>query len=533
MLISSSTIPSGTALETDVCIIGAGPAALTLADQLASAPLRIMVLERGGRSGRPLGVQTGVVDAVDSDFGAPPSLPPRLGGGANEWIVRMPWMARGVRMVPLNPSDLASRPWVPHSGWPLAWDVLAAYYQRAQGFLGLSPFGYSADDWAEPDTPVLDLCALGWTTRMEQFASPKLFTVELIQRLKRARNVCVITDAAAGELRSVGSSVADLAVDSGGRSRLRVTARQYVLAAGGLENPRLLLSANGGNSLGAAPDLVGRYYMDHIRLRTGELVPADHRSFARMGLYDLRQRRHRAVAMGKLGLTQAAMAEHHLLNAAAMLLPKPPTEVRGALRRPNGWSRSPAVRMEEGRRFVSYVVRTGIPMAMAQRRWPPHVDGGWSSMRFRDGRFATFEVEHQIELSPDPENRLVLSERRDEVGRRRCDVRWRWTALDRTSVLATQRLFVDAVRASGFGDVVDVEEFEITTPSGSFHPSGTTRMSADGRDGVVDTDGRVHGMTNLFVAGSSTFPTVGYANPTLTIVALAIRLADHLRRISR
>jgi choline dehydrogenase-like flavoprotein len=131
------------------------------------------------------------------------------------------------------------------------------------------------------------------------------------------------------------------------------------------------------------------------------------------------------------------------------------------------------------------------------------------------------------EQAPSPESRVTLGDDRDAMGERRLHVAWRHTTLDAESLLRTSELFDQGLRRSGIGRARSVPQ-PLQATGG--HHIGTTRMATDPSAGVVDENCRVHGLANVYVASSSVFPTSGYANPTLTILALAIRLGDHLRR---
>jgi choline dehydrogenase-like flavoprotein len=140
-----------------------------------------------------------------------------------------------------------------------------------------------------------------------------------------------------------------------------------------------------------------------------------------------------------------------------------------------------------------------------------------------------FTVYARGEPSPNPESRVVLSRERDRLGLRRPVLSWRLNKRDFHSIEASVELVAQALGAAGVGRLrVDPRYREIV--GGGEHHMGTTRMGADPAASVVDSDGLVHGTDALYVAGSSVFPTVGFANPTLTICALAARLADHLER---
>ena len=317
-------------------------------------------------------------------------------------------------------------------------------------------------------------------------------------------------------------------------------ANAYVLACGGLDNPRLLLSANDEHGIGNAHDVVGRYYMDHLRYISGEIVPFDRRLFTRSGLYDIRSTPH-GLVMGKLAPTEELLESEALLQSGATILPRPPAEVAAALdevmatiralRRGERPDRRPP--LSSFARVAAHLGRTGPEMALRQRRFPPRTDAGWSSTWGNARRYARFSVEHQLEQAPDRENRVRLGKTRNEFGRPAIDVAWRWGELDLQSARTTQELFGQAVEQSGVGRFEPrtwTDHPPVTTPAGAYHPMGGTRMHVDPRQGVVDANAKVHGVRNLFVAGSSVFSTGGYANPTFTLLALSVRLAEHLMR---
>lgn len=163
--------------------------------------------------------------------------------------------------------------------------------------------------------------------------------------------------------------------------------------------------------------------------------------------------------------------------------------------------------------------------------------GGWSQLKRPDGLFTRVELWHSMEQTPRPENRVDLGERLDALGRPQLQVHWHWPEEDVAQTLRAQSLFARGLEKAGLGHVERFLEKDgsphLERPMGSHHLMGTTRMHADARQGVVDPQCRVFGTDNLYVAGSSVFPSGGYANPTLTLVALALRLADHLKEQHR
>jgi choline dehydrogenase-like flavoprotein len=141
-----------------------------------------------------------------------------------------------------------------------------------------------------------------------------------------------------------------------------------------------------------------------------------------------------------------------------------------------------------------------------------------------------YSLYFRAEQAPDPSNRVALSDRRDALGIPETRLDWHIKPIDRESILAWLDVFAGDLRAKGYGHVIKQADDWQQGVVGGPHHLGTTKMSAGARNGVVDEHCRVHSVDNLYVAGSSVFPTGGYANPTFTIVTLALRLADTLRK---
>jgi choline dehydrogenase-like flavoprotein len=146
-------------------------------------------------------------------------------------------------------------------------------------------------------------------------------------------------------------------------------------------------------------------------------------------------------------------------------------------------------------------------------------------------------VKYEAEQAPNPRSRVNLHHsKRDQLGLPATQLDWQLSDFDKFSIRRTAELIGIELGRAGLGRVrTDIDEDLSKFPlvETAWHHMGTTRMSENDRTGVVDSACRVHGLSNLYVAGSSVFPTGGRANPTLTIVALAIRLADHLKSVAR
>jgi choline dehydrogenase-like flavoprotein len=308
-------------------------------------------------------------------------------------------------------------------------------------------------------------------------------------------------------------------------SRCFVRAKVVVLAAGGVENARLLLLSRDvhGRGLGNERDLVGRFFAERLSARTGYIVPASPDLVGSAESYAVHETAPGVYRQGALRVSDAAQREKQLRNCAFFLLIRNASmtaeSVRSVATLVKARRRRP---MHEGtlRHVRNIVTGLGDLGAVARSRLRPPADAR-----------KIVALRAQAEQAPNPASRVTLGSRRDRFGQPVARVDWRPDASDRASIRTSQQLVDAALRAAGLGHVAFMlgDENPPALLEGNFHHLGTTRMHVDPNKGVVDADCRVHGVRNLYVAGSSVFPTYGCSNPTLTIVALALRLADHLK----
>jgi choline dehydrogenase-like flavoprotein len=538
----------GEAVWADVCLVGAGPAGLSLAIALAIAGVQVVLIE-GGSAGT-----TRMLDDVrlEGEAAYPQSHISQtrasgLGGTSGLWSYRMPNLdddpdggERGCRYAPLDPIDFEARPEVPHSGWPLDRSDLDPWYAKAQETAGLGRFDYHPDGWSSPAAPPLPLDPDLVETQMFQFASARTWTAEAVATLRASLAVKILTDTNVTELETDAGGTRVTAVhwrrDDG--SAGTVHARATVLAAGGIENSRLLLlsdrQVHGG--LGNGTGQVGRYWMEHPLVRGGLLVaPAEAELGTRLGLYDARWQDGNKV-MAKLSIAAQRVRTEGLLSTSALLIPRDKV-LAGTAFQAYTAARSPSGRAASlpARALIRARIAIGATDLLAARRamaGQPDLDlNGWSG-RPDAGRYRVFEIVHQTEQSPDPDNRVVLGTDTDRFGRRIPVLKWRWTTADRDRITRSRDLYAQAFASAGLGEMIqkDWDQGRPRLLGGNHHHLGGTRISVDPATGVVDADLKVHGVTNLFVAGSSVFPTGGSVNPTLTVVALSLRLAAHVRR---
>ena len=435
----------------------------------------------------------------------------------------------GVRVRPLDEIDFTPRPEIGRGGWPFTFAEMQPWYARAHEVMGLHHPDYRAEAWEEPCARRLPLPEADAGSTTFQFAGKDVFTSRL-RELRRSRHVRVFVHATALELETDpdAGNVTAVRVAAGSSERsFAVKARIVVLAAGGIENARLLLLSNVAQprGLGNAHDQVGRYFMEHPHARTGVVRPQGPQWLGRVAFYEVRRVRDTPVS-GMLTLPAEVLRREGLANSAWWIRVKHPAVVSDAGRCLQDLLES----LTEHRRVspatadrLRTVLRHPVTASAALHARLTGDTGGSAGM---------LQLAVMSEQLPHPDSRVTLGTRRDVFARPVARLDWRLTGADLSSIRRTQNLLDRALRRGGIGAIEQRlgEEQPETLWGGGSHHMGTTRMHPDRASGVVDVNCRVHGVANLYIAGSSVFPTGGYANPTLTIVALASRLADTIRR---
>ncbi|UYN93994.1 MAG: GMC family oxidoreductase [Enhydrobacter sp.] len=507
-----------TIVDTDICIVGAGAAGISLALALAGSQRRVCLVESGGLEPEP---ETLALNKGRS-IGLPyiPLDESRLryfGGTTNHW---------NSYCRPLDAIDFEKRAWVPHSGWPLTRDELEPFYARAQALCELGP--YIHDDDAVSRVPGLlpfdarRLVTVNWT-----IGPPTRFGLRYLEDLQTAANVDVLLNANLVEIVATNDvrRVAVLRLRTlDGKSGI-IHPKVVVLACGGIENARLLLASNGvaKQGLGNERDLVGRFFADHVGAIMGYVVPRDGGScqLAYSLPASVQLEREEATLRLAPALPADLQRREQLLNAHAMM--------ECADEQSRGYLALRAAGKGLARGDLG-----GLGGAIAT------VLGDLDGTAGALWRYVTdelvFGVSTYCETAPNPDSRITLDTERDRLGQQQVCLDWRLSPIDKRTSRHLCRILGEELARLGFGRLHmddwilrDDESWEDHHPRD--HHMGTTRMGTDPSTGVVDPNCRVHGMANLYIAGSSVFPTYGAAPPTLTIVALALRLADHLRTI--
>jgi choline dehydrogenase-like flavoprotein len=517
-VIDLAQIPGPLELEGEVCVIGAGAAGITLSRRLLELGHAVVLLESGGLDYEP---ETAALNAGGNEgedyYELEDSRLRFFGGTTAIW---------GGRCAELDPIDLERRAYVPYSGWPIGWDELERWYAEARPAFGLPERRPEPEDLRSAGVKLPRFDALEtplWTfdRRFNRFAWQSCADLEADPRCQ------IATHATVTEIVRDGSGIARVEARSLGAGRLTVRAKAFVLTAGGIENPRLLLASNLGNDR----DQVGRYFMEHPHARGGRIVEA-----AAWPLLKAFGRRHRIGGQDLAALiapSEALQRREGILNTSLTIVARQP---------------------EGKRQFIGMKAYSGLKHSMAPTKrgralWMvTKKAAGWAQRHVDPARpwllhkMGNLDVALLVrgEQAPNPESRVSLTGERDSTGVPRVKLNWRLSELDVRSVALLVETLGRELERLGLGRVEPAgwlgsgrwatDPLISSHPIGGYHHMGTTRMGSDPSTSVTDPDGRIHGLGNLWVAGSSLFPTGGWANPTLTIAALALRSAGKISR---
>ncbi len=519
---------AGEVIRADVCVVGAGAAGLAIAREFAGSDARVVLIESGDLAFRHSTQFLYIGEC--SGIAASPTVHSRFrqfGGSITRWAGQCR---------PLDAIDFEPRDGLPGSGWPFGLDHLEPFYRRAHELCDLGPYDYRPEAVATALAPMLPIDSAELATRVFRFSPPAWLVQSSRYSLAAARNVHVYLNANVVELKmhSSGQSIVGLAVVTLDGKRLTAVAGAYVLACGGIENARLLLASNQvvQRGIGNERDLVGRCFMDHPYFLLGYFEPADSRydstpyvieDYAQAGSA---LRSHTAFA-----LSEQVLRSERLNNGALFFVRRPAYKTRPEYFTAAGRSLQHLIDILRhraapdrslGRQLCNVLLNAGDVAGLLSRQLAELVRP--------QPRLALRAV---LEATPCPDSRVTLDSRRDRLGMPRVRVHWQLNPQDRRGLDRLMQALRSELSRLRVGRLVEDRSVDAagwpSSMTAGKHHMGTTRMDSDPRKGVVDADCRVHSVDNRFVAGSSVFPTGGYANPTLTIIALGIRLADHLK----
>jgi len=505
MIIDFRNLENEAEIDADICIIGAGAAGITMAREFIGSQLDVCLVESGGfepdpetqalYSGKNIGSSYFPLDQTRLRY---------FGGSTNHW---------DGHVGELGEFDFEKRSWVPYSGWPINKAELVPYYKRARPVCSIEPHINTQDLYRQAGLklPPFDQNKLQIHLRQFRVKSHVKFPVRFGQayrdELEKSSTVKVflhanVTNIVANEAGRLIESVECRSLT--GRTG-RVRARQFILACGGIENPRLLLLSNrhAPAGLGNQHDLVGRYFMEHQYVKCGLILQTSPGAFPdSLKGWSVRGNWY----MPDICPSDALQKSEGILNFGTSV------------------------------RYESIDLMTELKQAYHEIRdgnWPDDaLIRSWFSLKEKVFEDTPTKYAHRLnnlqEQSPNPDSRVKLDQSKDAFGLNRVAVDLEFTELDTRTVQQSMTAIGAEIGRLDWGRVRNVWSGKFG--GGAHHHMGTTRMADDPRFGVVNRDCKVHGIQNLYIAGSSVFPTGGYVNPTLTIVALALRIADHVKQ---
>lgn len=520
-------------LQAEICIVGGGAAGITLARRMLRDGHAVTLLESGGLDYEAATANLNAGPNIGEDYYDLEDARLRLFGGTTAiW---------GGRIAELDPVDLAARPWVPHSGWPISWEQLARYYPQARRIFEV------------PDQPATaaDLTHAG--IRNPLAGSSRLevglwdfdrkfnrFQFHACRDLAAHARCTIITHATVTRLnlRAAGNAVESLTARSLRGRTLTMSAHMVVLAAGGVENPRLLLASRdvAPHGIGNDHDLVGRFFMEHPHARGGRIVAA--RVWDLLNAFSRRHGINGREVAALLKPTAEEQRRRGILNTSLTIA------ARQAATDTQAWMMRAYSRIKHNvaptRRGRALWMTTRKAAAWLQQRTDPLRPWLLHKLGLREIALVV-----RAEQAPNPDSRVVLTDQLDPLGMPRVALDWHVSRLDIDSVAGLVQIVGSEIEGLGIGKVEAADWLRSSLcwqtdplisahPIGGYHHMGTTRMAGDPRHGVTDGWGQVFGVDNLYIVGSSVFPTSGWANPTLTVLALTLRTGDRMAmRLSR
>ena len=471
MFVDATSFGADHTEHSEVCIFGSGPAGMTLAYRLASQGTRVLLIEAGGMDYEDWSqdLYRGKVIG-DTYYDLSDARLRMFGGSSNHW---------GGRCIPLDAHDFEAHPHFENTGWPITGKDLEPYLQAACDIVEI-PNTFTDSNF----TPRI-------RKTMFQYSPPVLFGEKYLEFCADSPNIRTCLETALTDLQPEGQVISQARVTTRGGESWTIKADTFVMCLGGIENSRMLLwmDANNNHALNGNRDVLGSYWMEHPQAYLGDvLIDAPGQDFFSEG-------------EATFALSRAAQFEAGILNAGLELSEAAYGRTKGMIA--DLLCVAPAL----GTRMMHGIGKSLVCGARLQSHW---------------------------EQAPVRSNRVQLGAELDAFGIPQTELYWQRSTEDRTTIVETVRIFAEELANHDLGRAHLAKWVREGAPIpndvliAGWHHMGGTRMSDDPARGVVDKNLKVHGLGNLYIGGSSVFPSGGYANPTLTIIQMSLRLAEHL-----
>ena len=509
MHIDARQLDNNSVIEGDICIIGAGAAGISIALDWENTPYKVILLEGGG-----FDYEDRIQELYNGKLTGHPYYPMKasrlhyFGGSTGHW---------GGMCSTFDDIDFVKRDWVENSGWPIKREDIAAFYPKAHDILDLGPFEWDVKYWVDQNNKykLLPLDNNVIWSKLWHFSPPTRFGNKYKDAVINAKNIHLYTYAKVTDIKATEniSSVDQLTIKNYAGKEHTVKAKYFILACSSMQNARVLLACNkqAPAGLGNDNDLVGRYFMEHVEIKSGEmwLNSKDPLLFYLMD--------SSTKIRAELAISPQKQEELKVLNGSVSLMPLAMS--KNTIPSVKLWSNDdPRKSLDTFHKYSNLDKRNFIQKI------------------FSNGFYQSYGLFTRTEQLPNPNSRVVLSNEKDELGVPRANLHWALSPIDKKTVRTINTLLGQQIGAAGLGRVklydflLDDDEQLPDYTSGGWHNMGTTRMSDNPKTGVVDANCKVHGIANLFVAGASCYPTGAAVNPTLTVVAISLRLSDHLKK---
>jgi choline dehydrogenase-like flavoprotein len=538
MIINLEEIDENKTYQADLCLIGSGPASLTILNYLKKTDLKIIIIP-GGKFHFDKNNQKLYKGIVGKDNYHEPLIENRyreFGGTGNYW---------GGRCVPLDKIDFEKRSWIKNSGWPIRFNEIKKFYKEASNFLDISPYNEKTNFYKKDIKEIIEKMDGKFLSskKLESWSPILSFKKKFLETIKKD-NILLIDNSHLIKIDSNKKEITNLICKSLDKI-FKVKCKTYVLACGGIENPRILLNSKNKfhpKGVGNANDLVGRFYMAHHSGIFLNIKPMKKGKF----LYNYFKDNQNVYLRNRWWLNEKFQKLKKIGNSIFFLTYTLKSKDMGA----------------EGKLFETLILFKKIIsnkkdlfnwiiinqlIKVLFNFYVIKYLIKFSYLRFKKNRLPSilptslsknFGLYHQVEQTPCYYSRLKLDKKKNTLGQNLIKLDLKFNSIDINTIWKSHEYLIKKIDKSKFGNIQKKYNKNILTKlykqklkkfNSMSHHMGTTRMSASSKKGVVDKNLKVHGINNLFIVGSSVFPTGGHANPTYTIVALSIRLSNFLK----